>query len=137
MKRDIAELWVGTLRSGKYKQTEGYLKDTGVVKGKKEAYHCCLGVLTDLYVKENGCSQATANKLFRYDPKDKRWNGIKLPGVVMEWSGVSSGSGYLPKGEIPPALLEGVTGGCLADLNDNGCNFDTIAEVIELTYKAL
>lgn len=45
LKEEVKKEWVEALRSGEYKQTQYYLKDT-------EGY-CCLGVLTDLCVKSN------------------------------------------------------------------------------------
>lgn len=40
----VKEKWIDALRSGKYKQCEGRLRD--------DVGFCCLGVLTDLYIKE-------------------------------------------------------------------------------------
>jgi len=40
----VRKMWIDALRSGEYKQITGKLKS-------KEGF-CCLGVLTDLYVKE-------------------------------------------------------------------------------------
>lgn len=71
MKKAIKAKWLNALRGGKYKQGQGYLKQDG---------HCCLGVLTDLYVKEQGL---------------KRWpNGwavaYELPEDVAKWAGLKS-----------------------------------------------
>ncbi len=46
MKADIAIMWVDALESGEYEQGIGKLQPE---PGK----FCCLGVLTDLYVKEH------------------------------------------------------------------------------------
>lgn len=45
MKPDIAKKWTEALRSGEYEQCTLQLK-------KGEGF-CCLGVLTDLYIKEH------------------------------------------------------------------------------------
>lgn len=46
MKKDVKKRWVEALRSGDYKQGKGCLHP-------KEDTYCCLGVLTDLFIKEN------------------------------------------------------------------------------------
>lgn len=45
MKKEVAKAWVEALRSGKYKQGKGWLRqeEPGV-----EPTFCCLGVLCDL-----------------------------------------------------------------------------------------
>lgn len=45
MNKRIKEMWLEALRSGDYKQT------TGCLNNGKGGF-CCLGVLTDLYIKE-------------------------------------------------------------------------------------
>lgn len=49
MKQNIMKKWVKALRSGKYKQGYGTLKQ---YNGFEEVYHCCLGVLCELYNDE-------------------------------------------------------------------------------------
>lgn len=44
MNKRVKELWLTALRSGEYPQCQGQLKD--------DDGYCCLGVLTDLYLKE-------------------------------------------------------------------------------------
>lgn len=46
MNKEIKEKWVEALRSGKYKQGEGWLKRRGSKEG--EFSFCCLGVLVDV-----------------------------------------------------------------------------------------
>lgn len=45
MRQDIAIKWAEALESGEYPQTKLCLRD--------DAGFCCLGVLTDLYIKEH------------------------------------------------------------------------------------
>ncbi|QGT54331.1 hypothetical protein b3_0087 [Synechococcus phage B3] len=113
MKQEIKEKWVAALRSGEYQQTTGCLRSS-------EGF-CCLGVLTDLYLKEH----------------DEEWGGfIKgseyvLPGWVRMWAEVSTNPHVLNT-HYSDRLVLG-----LAELNDGSCfiknryNFNQIAEVIE------
>lgn len=53
----IKRLWIKALESGKYKQTKGVLRGRGLSATNPttielEEGFCCLGVLTDLYIKE-------------------------------------------------------------------------------------
>lgn len=55
-KKEVIEQWIKALRSGKYKQTTGLLKES-LNKHKKDAGKvgfCCLGVLCDLAAKDGG-----------------------------------------------------------------------------------
>lgn len=68
----IKKKWLAALRGGKYKQCEGFLRKGGG--------HCCLGVLTDLYVK---------------DTKRSRWPTSwalygELPEAVAKWAGLKT-----------------------------------------------
>jgi hypothetical protein len=77
MKQEIKQKWVKALRSGKYKQGEGRLK-------QKDTF-CCLGVLCDLYRKETGepwekdeyGSETMLNEESFLPPTVKRWAGIR------------------------------------------------------------
>jgi hypothetical protein len=110
MNPQIKQKWVDALRSGEYQQTQNYLRtDNGF---------CCLGVLCDLYGKENNVE---------WEPSTHSKNAYMfqnmatgLPLSVMEWVGVE---GYNPL----------VNGGpfTLAELNDKGSTFNEIADVIE------
>jgi hypothetical protein len=76
MKKEIAELWIKALESGKYKQIRRQLAN-------KDGY-CCLGVLCELAI-ENGVE---VSRKFDKDKKDKdviRFdsNGAFLPESVM------------------------------------------------------
>ena len=44
MNPKVKKLWLKALRSGKYEQGYGYLRNEGL--------YCCLGVLTDIAIKE-------------------------------------------------------------------------------------
>ncbi len=71
MKPAIAKKWIEALRSGKYKQTKGTLKD--------ETGFCCLGVLCDLHVKNEW------GGLF----EDRSFGrSTSLPPEIIEWAGM-------------------------------------------------
>jgi hypothetical protein len=108
MNPQIKQKWVSALRSGEYQQTKGRLR--------KEDEFCCLGVLCDLYIKEN-------NVEWQHNEVDGYFYGkhsYALPLSVMEWVGVEEVNPYVNG--------RGLT---LAELNDTGCTFEKIADVIE------
>lgn len=61
MKNNIMKKWVKALRSGKYKQGTGTLKQ---YNRNEEAKHCCLGVLCqDLTTCQTVCQRKLKNGL--------------------------------------------------------------------------
>jgi hypothetical protein len=108
MKKAIKAKWLNALRGGKYKQGQGDLKYDGG--------HCCLGVLTDLYVKERG---------LRRWPSDWAVLG-ELPEDVAKWAGLRS---LDPKCGTK-LLLSQHNDGKEADGSD-GKPFTEIADLIE------
>jgi len=109
MNPQIKQKWVSALRSGEYQQTRNYLRT--------DNRFCCLGVLCDLYIKENNVEWEPSI----YSDAYMFQNMVAaLPLSVIEWSGVE---GYNPlvNDEI----------GTLAGLNDSGSTFEQIADVIE------
>lgn len=133
MKKDIAKKWVKALRSGKYKQGKGYLKQ---FNSKNEPRHCCLGVLCELYndtMKKNHKKtlltqemedNASCTSFIRFDTVDGG-----LPQAVRKWAGIRK---YLGNFFIADDTEE-----CLADLNDSGKKFSTIANIIEKNVENL
>jgi len=110
MNPQIKQKWVSALRSGEYQQTKGFLR--------KEDGFCCLGVLCDLYGKENNVeweplTQYKNAYVFQYKVAD-------LPPSVVEWAGVEDSNPYVNGGI-----------GTLSGLNDRGSTFEQIAYVIE------
>lgn len=123
MKKRIANKWIKALRSGEYKQAVGDI----VYEDKSgECSFCCLGVLTNLYVEENGM------KGFTPDEKEnwKLFNGENnnhesfLNEKVREWAGLETDCGYFEDDS-------------LANINDRGASFEHIANVIEKKWKVL
>jgi hypothetical protein len=111
MNPQIKQKWVSALRSGDYKQTQGRLHD--------ENGFCCLGVLCDLYRKEN---QLEWEPSIHSDAYMFQNMVADLPLSVVEWAGVEDSNPYVY-----------VNGGpfTLADFNDRGSTFNEIADVIE------
>lgn len=135
MRREIAKKWVKALRSGKYKQGRSNLKQ---FNQKGEPRHCCLGVLCELYndtMRKNHKKTLNTQTQEFYDSFDNAgglrgivtFNGkdSSLPVEVKNWAGISDPLGlgtFYDDNEEPQ---------CLADLNDIGKKFSTIANVIE------
>lgn len=116
MNPEVKTKWLEALRSGEYKQ--------GTEALRKGDSFCCLGVLTDIYIKETGD--------YWDDPVDARQNSFNceeavLVGEVIEWSGLPDSNPDIP------ALLSSEES-TLADLNDNGATFKQIADIIEAVY---
>lgn len=101
---EIKAKWLEALRSGEYKQGRVRLR-TG------ESKFCCLGVLTDLYIKETPAPKWGEGEL---NP-----SCCYLPNEVMKWADLRS---------VNPSDAEGMF---LSDHNDEGLDFQTIADIIE------
>jgi hypothetical protein len=108
MNPEIKARWLEALRSRRYKQTSGCLRDS-------EGF-CCLGVLCDVVAPDLGLKWEKG-KSARLD-FSIAGSHVTLPLEVVEAAGVS-GIGVLP------------FGGNLSHLNDNGHTFAMIADVIE------
>lgn len=111
MNQEIKRRWVEALRSGKYKQGQNCLHDSG------DGSFCCLGVLTDLYIKEHGkkwhkCRDRPCTQL----AYEGSWGG--LPPSVMRWADVDRRDLFIDHFE-------------LATWNDRGSTFSEIADLIE------
>lgn len=103
-REEVLRLWVDALRSGKYRQTEGTLRD--------EKGYCCLGVLCDLARKDGG-------------PNWHRNYG--------EWHCMEE-SGLLPAQIAAFMGLNKKQQDLIALKNDKGESFKQIADYIEETY---
>lgn len=107
--------WVDYLLSGKYKQGKDALE---TITDKGESRFCCLGVACDLYRKAGKRLKRKVNEVVYYGP-----DGCKgsLPEPVREWLGLSTDIGQYGDSEA---------GLSLAELNDSGKKFPTIAKLI-------
>ena len=128
MRKDVAKRWVKALRSGKYKQGQSNLKK---FNQKGEPRHCCLGVLCELYndsMRKNHKKTLDTQIIVTSDFSSLvTFNGedSSLPVEVKNWADISDHLGlgtFYDDNEKPQ---------CLADLNDMGKKFSTIAKIIE------
>ena len=109
MNPQIKQKWVDALRSGEYQQTQRYLRtDNGF---------CCLGVLCDLYGKENNVEWNLVNNGHNYEFQEFE---SYLPSSVRKWADL----------EDPNPLVNDEES-TLVRLNDSGSTFEQIADVIE------
>jgi hypothetical protein len=116
MNIEIGKRWVEALRNGEYKQGHHCL-----MSGYK---FCCLGVLCDLYRKENGGEWKPDHDLDYYSFERETFI---LPVKVKEWAGMRTTMGERAKENVPS----------LAIMNDNERSFLYIADVIENEMETL
>lgn len=115
----VKRKWVKALRSGKYSKGKYQLRSWD-----GEAY-CCLGVLTDLYIKENKVKSGWKSKSFA--PSD-----ASLSPRVMRWAHLKGYSANDPEVKYKGNL--GDPGGTtnLSRINDRTkLSFKQIAKIIE------
>lgn len=113
MDATVKEKWIAALKSGDYKQTRNHLR-------VGDSF-CCLGVLCDLYKREQEDKGDTDSITWERDEcsdiqrlsKDDDWVEDLPPNYVLDWAG-----------------LVGADWNSLATLNDDGSTFDKIAEII-------
>src|SRR5574337_320244 len=115
MKQEIAEKWANALLSKAYKQGRYQLRNSN-------DEFCCLGVLCDLYAKEN---TTPVIPLADFDRYLYFGDDVYLPEQIKSWAGLLSAFGRRD------------TGPSLASLNDNGSSFSSIAQVIKKEWKDL
>lgn len=124
MNKEIKERWVKALRSGEYKQGYNQLYNS------IENSYCCLGVLCSLYKEDHPKALGFIvgdNRLEDgFTPLlEEDFKTDMLPLSVQVWAELDS---------INPRIItdiSNVNNISLADLNDEGINFDEIANVIE------
>jgi hypothetical protein len=131
MKKEIAKKWAETLRSNKYKQGESCLKETNVKTNK--TYHCCLGVLCELYNEHMKISKKKKLKdVLDKDGQHSFNNHIEvLPEEVRVWSGLISNNGTINSA----SKYYDSYYTSLSAMNDFGCSFKKIANVIDKDWK--
>lgn len=121
MNSEVKQKWVEALRSGEYEQGRDFLN-----KGGK---FCCLGVLTDLYLKEH-------EKEWKIDP---RFEGVyefgetcsTLPGEVQDWADFKRPVGWFSE-DVRIETQDGVPISSLVACNDSAkLTFPQIADIIE------
>ena len=114
--------WLAALRSGDYLQARDDLR---VVDEHGVDSYCCLGVLCDLYRKDVGGAWGSgthdSDGTFRAD-NGSISSGSTLNETLHRWAGV-------PVSRIRVHAPDKTD--TLAELNDMGCSFSEIADLIE------
>jgi len=120
MNQYVKNKWITALRSGEYKQTGGRLREGDC--------YCCLGVLTDLYDKDNQSDH-------QYWHEEEGYYGYHSDGViaqatlptsVMKWAGLEETNPTVREERMGKSLTS------LAYLNDNEeLDFNQLADIIE------
>jgi hypothetical protein len=135
MYKEIAVIWVEALRSGNYAQGKFALK-----RCTSPPNFCCLGVLCDLYQKQNLNNPLIESQSHICQPLDSNscehvnvvaFNEMceYLPNEVQNWAGLSSKDG---------ALFDvNDTEVTLTKKNDQGCSFAELANLIERNQEQL
>jgi hypothetical protein len=129
MKKKIAKKWIKALRSGKYKQGKGYLKQ---INNKENYTHCCLGVLCELYNEDMKKKHKKLLKITRdHFSNFYCFNGnrVDLPIQVQQWANLSTSDGYFTDHRY--------VSDSLASLNDREKTFKDIATAIENNIENL
>lgn len=112
----FAQKWVAALRSGKYKQGGGCLRQE-----LEDGYrHCCLGVACEVAIEEGLIESYDGDKPL-LDARPEVQNALALATPRGSYDG--------PKGSYD--------GGCLTEANDQRTSFAEIADIIESEPKGL
>ena len=134
MKEEVKKMWLEDLRSGKYRQGIGQLRESptegsGQPVAPQVDKFCCLGLLALRYALEHG------------EEFNKEWDARPyLPEEVVEWAGLHSDNPVMPFREdsyrdlIDPGAVWRVRdcgGPTLSLLNDADVPFPAIADLIE------
>jgi hypothetical protein len=120
MHPELKKKWLEALRSGEYKQGQGCLRKS-TSEGDK---FCCLGVLTDIVIKNNLAPLHWASRPEGHHVVEggKLLTAMWLPSEVVILADIS------PLGAIPYGDHRHDT---LANWNDYGATFEKIAKIIE------
>lgn len=138
MDERVKREWVAELRSGKWAQGRERLNRGG--ETKDGGTHCCLGVLSEIAVREgviekrldSGCSgysYGTWSSQDMYRTSDVEEN--YLPKAVQEWAGLDDLNPRVKwDGRVDSDWDDDLT--TLAKYNDNGgYSFEDIADMVE------
>lgn len=144
MKPEVKEAWLKALRSGEYAQTINSLHRIKALSPDRPVGFCCLGVLCEIAVENEVIEKIESSHVEMYGEGHSAF----LPPEVQSWAGLESHMDtdqgtifYLSDVEDllsseQLSRVEQVTGGrvSVADLNDAGVDFETIADIIERVF---
>lgn len=124
MRAHALDAWLKALRSGEY--TQGTLKLRRTDENGQKSF-CCLGVLSDLAVKEGVCK-------WNDDITHSSVDGVDafLPDSVISWAGLADMSCQRTRPYDPVVFIHTQCATAnLSILNDDGKTFMEIADIIE------
>ncbi len=121
MHQEIAEQWIAALRSGKYEQGQGALRDGDSF--------CCLGVLCDLFPGSTWSRTADDTRHACYAGPETETS--VLPREVRKWAGLAEANPQVSPVYTIAELNDGVHG------SHKPWSFDRIANLIEEKWSAL
>ena len=113
MFKDIKDKWVCALMSDDYKQGKGFLRNGDEF--------CCLGVLTDIYLKEHDLEWETSDTDQNYMAFDGSFETLSQK--VTDWSGLDDRNPYVITKDFKAFLL--------SERNDKGASFKEIGQIIK------
>lgn len=115
MHEEIKNRWIENLESGEYPKGVGSLREKG--------RYCCLGVLTDMYIREHDDLMWMGNLAVPDKSSDycDEYAETLLPAKVREWAGI----------EEEDYHIHSFGGGSLATINDHSDTFDPVIERIK------
>lgn len=122
MNQEIKQKWVAALNSGEYEQGQFALTQHGSF--------CCLGVLCDLYIKDQNNPNIQWETLHpELETKSLFTESGVLPIEVQIWADLRTANPEIsiPNDDAPGGVLKA----SLSDVNDNGEPFSVIAKLIE------
>ena len=111
--RGVMMAFVGALRSGRYKQGKGFLRQND--------YYCTMGVLCDLHAKAFG-NQWEESRFGRFTYLGHE---VYIPIPVKRWIGIDNSELLLDNNHSVVAMND-----------SDDATFDEIADAIEETYLA-
>jgi hypothetical protein len=130
MNRRIRDMWVAALRSGEFKQGRGWLRQADP-KDTPDSF-CCLGVLCEIFRRETG-EGVWAEKAqdhdnhrcgeFNFKLSPLSYSDSLTPAEVADWAEMGCRDPWMDDERYGERSLSG--------LNDDGVDFQTIADVIE------
>jgi hypothetical protein len=134
MNPEIKQKWIAALESGEYRQGENYLQN-------KDNCFCCLGVLCDIYAKENNVEWTKSDDYgnpwspVTTGPNMIHDNGRTLPSEVMKWAEIgedSPGESIFLENIQVDSDSDEVRGMLITELNDEcGWDFKRLANLIK------
>lgn len=119
MNKRVKDMWLKALRSGEFKQVNGYLE--------KDGCYCALGVLSVLSLVEGYCTYNVENGIGSFDQRK-----FSLSYNVMKWAGIAQEDNRFldeDEHEVIIKMKDDITS--ISELNDSGKSFKQIALIIE------